>query len=84
MAGIILSNIVDLLCPEMVVLGGGLVEAMPKLFVKEVGAGILEHSTREGHRLTRIAASQLGKYAVAAGAAKMAWDKYGAVSSGQQ
>jgi len=74
MTGIALSNFVDLLNPEMVVLGGGLVEAMPALFLKEVEAGIREHTVLKIQRACRVVVSKLKKYAVAAGAAKMAWD----------
>lgn len=75
MAGIALSNIVDFLNPEMVVLGGGLADAMPALFLKEVGEGILENTIPEVRGSVKIAASKLKDFSVAAGAAKMAWDR---------
>lgn len=34
--GIAVSSVVNLLCPDIVILGGGLVEAMPELFVSRV------------------------------------------------
>lgn len=76
MAGLALSNFVDFLSPEMVVLGGGLVEAMPELFLKEVGAGILEHTVPCVRKTTRVVLAALKGRAVAAGAAKMAWDRF--------
>lgn len=76
MVGIVLSNFVDFLNPEMVVLGGGVVDAMPSIFLKEIAAGIQRHSTREAQRTCKIAVSKLKNFAVAAGAAKMAWDTY--------
>ena len=36
--GVAVANLVHLLCPDRIVLGGGLVEAMPKLFEVEVEA----------------------------------------------
>ncbi len=36
MIGFAVANIVLLMCPDCIVLGGGLVEAMPQLFLKEV------------------------------------------------
>jgi glucokinase len=74
-AGIALSNIVDFLSPEMVVLGGGLVEAMPSLFQQEIEREILEHTVPAVARSVRVVVGKLGRHAVAAGAAKMAWDR---------
>jgi glucokinase len=45
--GIILSNMVDFLNPQMIVLGGGLVDAMPDIITQEVTAGIKSHATPE-------------------------------------
>src|SRR5207253_1407766 len=38
--GIVLSNIVDFLSPQMIVLGGGVTDAMPEVVCAEVMAGI--------------------------------------------
>jgi glucokinase len=75
MAGIALSNIVDFLNPQMVVLGGGLADAMPALFLKEVGEGIRRNTIPEVRGSLKIAVSRLRDLAVAAGAAKMAWER---------
>src|SRR2546421_6343711 len=48
--GIVLSNMVDFFNPEMIVLGGGLTDAMPKLIRDEVAVGISAHSTPEARR----------------------------------
>ena len=72
--GIVLSNMVDFLNPEMIVLGGGLVDAMPDIITKEVAAGIKSHATREAQQGLQIVASQLKSHAVATGAAKLAVD----------
>ena len=75
MAGIALSNIVDFLNPEMVVLGGGLADTMPALFLKEVGEGIRRNTVPAVRGAVRIAVSKLKDLSVAAGAAKMARDR---------
>jgi glucokinase len=76
MAGIVLSNLVDFLSPEMVVLGGGLVEAMPALFLKEVESGIREHTNADVRKALKVAVAALKGHSVSAGAAKMAWDRF--------
>jgi glucokinase len=74
MVGIVLSNIVDFLNPEMVVLGGGLTEAMPEIVRSEVEAGIREHSTEQAQQDLKIVVSKLKGHAVTMGAAKLAFD----------
>ena len=59
----------------MVVLGGGLVEAMPALFQKEVGLGIKRNTAPASRAAVKVTVSRLGELAVAAGAARMAWDR---------
>jgi glucokinase len=75
MAGIAISNMVDFLNPNMVVLGGGLVDALPTLFLKEVREGIRKHATAEAQKGLNITVSKLKDHVVTAGAARMAWDK---------
>jgi len=60
---------VNLLGPDVVVLGGGLVEAMPDLYREEVAAGITPGTFSIYHGSYRIAIAQLGDDAVALGAA---------------
>ena len=72
--GIALSNMVDFLNPEMIVLGGGLTEAMPDLIRSEVEAGIQAHATPEAREGLRVAVAKLGGHAVTTGAAKWALD----------
>jgi glucokinase len=75
--GAALSNLVDFLNPDMVVLGGGLVEAMPRLIQREVAKGVAAHATAKAARATRVVVAKLHDHAVAAGAAKLALDMYG-------
>jgi glucokinase len=69
--GIVLSNFVDFLNPELVVLGGGLVEAMPRLVRAEVKMGIKEHTTPRARKAVQVVVSKLKGHAVTIGAAKL-------------
>lgn len=70
--GIALSNLVNFLNPDMVVLGGGLTDEMPKLVVNELGTALKEHLVPEVAEAVKIKAAKLGGDAVAVGAAKLA------------
>jgi len=74
--GVVLSNLVDFFNPDCVVLGGGLVEEMPVLVLKGVASGIEEYSSPAAFKKLKIVTTKLGKYAVATGAAKMAWNTF--------
>jgi glucokinase len=72
--GVAAGNLVNVLSPEAVVLGGGLVEAMEKLYIEEVKRGIKDHAMpflREGLRVT---SAKLGDDAVIMGAARLICD----------
>ena len=72
--GIVLSNIVDFLSPELIVLGGGLTDAMPELVCAEVMAGIQAHSTPVASRELKVVTAEHAGHAVTVGAAKFALD----------
>ncbi|MCA9190122.1 MAG: ROK family protein [Planctomycetales bacterium] len=69
--GFAVANIVLLICPDTVILGGGLVEAMPELFLKEVSKTAKRHVFDCYRREFEIKCAQLGDDAAALGAA--AW-----------
>jgi glucokinase len=73
-AGIVLSNIVDFLSPQMIVVGGGLTDAMPELVCAEVMAGILAHSTGAASHSLKVVTAEHAGHAVTIGAAKFAID----------
>jgi glucokinase len=75
--GAAISNLVDFLNPDMVVLGGGLVEAMPRLMQREVSKAIEAHATPKAARAARVAVAKLHDHAVTTGAAKLALDMFG-------
>ncbi len=73
--GIAIAGVVNLLAPDVVVLGGGLVEAMPKLYLGEVEAAVKDHAMPNFTGALRIAAAQLGDDAGVMGAAALVEDE---------
>jgi glucokinase len=74
--GTLMANLVNILNPEMIVLGGGLVEAMPRLIVPEAEQAMRSLAIPASARHVRVKAAKLGDFSVAMGAAKRAWDKF--------
>jgi glucokinase len=72
--GIVLWNIVDFLSPEIIVLGGGITDAMPERVCAEGMAGILAHSTASSLRDLKVVTAKHAGLAVTIGAAKFALD----------
>jgi len=76
--GIVLSNMVDFLNPEMIVLGGGLTDSMSRIVRHEVIAGIHNHSVPAARRVLRVVTSKHKQNAVTIGAARFAVDSINA------
>jgi glucokinase len=72
--GAALSNLVDFLNPDMIVLGGGLVEAMPALMRRHIRDAILAHSAPKSARAVKVRISRLLGHAGTIGAACLAID----------
>jgi glucokinase len=72
--GVGVASAINLVNPDTIVLGGGLVEAMPDLILENVRASADEHSMRSFQGTYRVAVAQLGDDATAKGAA--AWARY--------
>jgi glucokinase len=72
--GVAVAMIVNLLAPDTVVLGGGMVEAMPQLFVDEVTTAARKRVMPAFLDSFRIVAATLGDDATAMGAA--AWAQH--------
>lgn len=66
-----IASAVNLLAPDVIVLGGGLVEAMPKLYVEEVEETLDRHVMPSYMKTFSVVAAKLGDQAGAMGAA--AW-----------
>ncbi|MDD4891246.1 MAG: ROK family protein [Phycisphaerae bacterium] len=69
--GLAAVNVVNVLSPDTVVLGGGMVEAMPRLYVEEVSRAIKENALPFLAKFVTVVATKLGDDAVAMGAAKL-------------
>lgn len=69
--GMAVGNLINILSPEAVVLGGGLVEAMETLFLEEVSRGVRDHAMPFLRKDVQIRAAKLGDDAVAMGAAHL-------------
>lgn len=66
-----LSGVLNTLSPDLLVLGGGLVEALPELFLEEVRRGVEETTLEVIVRHMDVAVARCGDDAVALGAAKL-------------
>ncbi len=73
MIGITVAGAVNLLAPDIIVLGGGLVEAMPKLLVSSVSDSARRHTIDAFRDEFRVVAAKLGDNAGVMGAA--AWQE---------
>ena len=69
--GVAVDNVVHLVAPDTIVLGGGLVEAMPDLFVTEVADAANQRVMPSFVKTFKVVAAELGDYATVMGAA--AW-----------
>ncbi len=74
--GTVLGGLVNVLNPELLVLGGGLAEALSRYLVPEADAAMRETAMPALAKTVKVVPAKLGDYAVAMGAAKMAWDKF--------
>lgn len=73
--GIAAANLINVLSPEAVVLGGGLVEAMPSIYMKEAKRAIDVHAMPFLRQGVRVVAARLGDDAVVLGGAKLIAEK---------
>ena len=69
--GIAVANLINILSPDAVVLGGGLVEAMEELYMSEVERAVKEHAMPFLRKGVKIVPAKLGDDAVLLGAAKL-------------
>lgn len=67
-----IAGVVHLLAPDVVLLGGGLVEEFPDLYLEEVEAALRDRGLQVFTRDLRVVAAALGGDATAMGAAAMA------------
>lgn len=74
--GAAVSNMVDLLNPDMVVLGGGLVEALPSMLKREVRKAIDAHCAPRAAKAVSVQVARLHDHAGTVGAARLALDMF--------
>ncbi len=74
LVGIAMANIANLLNPELIVLGGGVVEAMDGIIVKEAEKSMLRHGMPDIVKRVKVVPAQLKDHAIVRGAAKLAAD----------
>lgn len=74
--GAALSNLVDFLNPDHIVLGGGLVEALPNIMRREVRRSIESHAAPKTAKAVKVVLAKLHNHAGTAGAARLALDMF--------
>lgn len=74
--GAALSNLVDFLNPDVIVLGGGLVEAMPTIMQREIAKAIQAHAAPKSAKAVTVKISKLMGHAGTVGAACLAADMF--------
>lgn len=74
-----IAGVVNLLAPDVIILGGGLVEALPKLFTEEVEKSLKRHIMPAYEGTYELRVAKLGDDAGAMGAA--AWAEQSAISA---
>lgn len=70
--GLAVANSVNLLAPDLVVLGGGLIEAMPRLFLDEIRAAATDQVMDAFRGTFKVVTAELGDNAAITGAAALA------------
>ena len=73
--GIAVGNLVNVLSPEVVILGGGLVEAMTEIYLEEVKRAMKDHAMPFLRKRVRVLPAALGDNAVALGAGVLIVEK---------
>lgn len=72
--GIAVASVVNLLAPDVVVLGGGLMEAMPGLYLKEIRAAIKRQAMKPFTQHLKVVPAKLADEAGVLGAAALVAD----------
>lgn len=69
--GLALANTVNLIAPELIIMGGGLVEAMPKIFVRAAERMIQKHAMPHIANHVKVLPAKLKDFSVVSGVAQM-------------
>lgn len=73
--GVVMANLVNLLSPQLIVLGGGVIEALGSYMIPEARRVMKELAMPPLVKPVRVVSAALKDYAIAMGAAKAALDK---------
>lgn len=76
LVGLMMANLVNILNPELIVLGGGVVEAMPGLIAREAERVMRERALFSSSRHVKVATAKLKDHSVVMGAGRRAWDRF--------
>ncbi len=69
LTGIAIANLINILSPELVILGGGLIDALGKIYEEEIQKAVKEHAMPFLRKKVSIEIGKLGDDAVALGSA---------------
>ncbi len=69
LTGVAIANLINIMSPELVILGGGLIEALGKIYQEEIQRAVKEHAMPFLRKKVSIEIGKLGDDAVALGAA---------------
>jgi len=75
LVGIAMANVVNTLNPELIVLGGGMVEALGDVVVRAAEESMRRHAMPDIVRRVKVAPARLGDRAVLMGAAQWVRDQ---------
>lgn len=76
LTGVAIANLINILSPELIILGGGLIEALGKIYEEEIQRAVKEHAMPFLRKKVVIEIGKLGDDAVALGAALLCVKKY--------
>jgi len=74
--GLLMANLVNVLNPDLIVLGGGVVEAMPSLICRQAEKTMRRYALPTSAKHVRVAVAKLGDHSIVMGAAKRADDLF--------
>ncbi len=75
--GTLMASLVNILNPDMIVLGGGVVEAMPSLISRKAEKTMRSLALETSSKYVKVAVAKLGDHSIVMGAAKRADDLFG-------
>jgi glucokinase len=84
MVGLVMSNLVNMFNPDIIVLGGGVVEAMPNIIAREAESVMRERAIAPSARHVKVSTAKLKDYSIVMGAAKRASDQFTEKSKEEQ